>query len=418
MGYNQFWAAGLYERGYLNSQPYAAFPVAHAVSTYPEGGEYDPAKTWTDFDYPLQGATDSAAAATALFTGHKTTNGRLGVDSQGNVLPNLLEQAESVGKASGVVTTVPFNHATPAGFVVHSESRHAYEEIARQMLLESAADLIMGAGHPLWDDAGQLREEPQPQSVGGAEVWAQLQSETGLLGADADGDGTRDAWTLVDTLAGFRELAQGETPARVFGLAPAASTLQERRPGPVGIWAAARLPHVPTLAEMTQAALNVLDEDPDGFVLMIEGGAVDWACHENRLDRLLEEMEDFDAAAAAVIKWVEQESSWEETLVVVTADHETGYLWGPDARDLRTRPLGQGVGQVVRAQFYCGGHSNMVVPLFARGPGAESFREYRAGSDNWFGDYIDNTAVGLLARRLLGAPAADPGAVQSDEGGE
>ena len=86
---------------------------------------------------------------------------------------------------------------------------------------------------------------------------------------------------------------------------------------------------VPTLAEMSRAALNVLDNDPDGFVMMIEGGAVDWAGHANQSGRLIEEQVDFDLAVDAVLAWVEANSNWGETLLIVTGDHETGYLTGP-----------------------------------------------------------------------------------------
>ena len=87
---------------------------------------------------------------------------------------------------------------------------------------------------------------------------------------------------------------------------------------------------VPDLATMTRGALNVLDDDPDGLFLMVEGGAVDHAAHVGQSGRLIEEELAFDDAVDAVVAWVEARSSWSETLVIVTGDHETGYRWGPD----------------------------------------------------------------------------------------
>ena len=87
--------------------------------------------------------------------------------------------------------------------------------------------------------------------------------------------------------------------------------------------------NVPDLATMTKGALNVLDANRKGFFLMVEGGAVDWASHANQPGRIIEEQVDFNEAVTAVCRWVRRNSSWDETLVIVTGDHETGYLWGP-----------------------------------------------------------------------------------------
>ena len=88
---------------------------------------------------------------------------------------------------------------------------------------------------------------------------------------------------------------------------------------------------MPTLTEMSLAALNVLDNDPDGLYLMIEGGAVDWAAHANQSGRMIEEAIEFERAVEAVLDWVQTNSNWGETLLIVTGDHETGYLTGPDS---------------------------------------------------------------------------------------
>ena len=91
-----------------------------------------------------------------------------------------------------------------------------------------------------------------------------------------------------------------------------------------------KIPIVPNLALMTKGALNVLDNDPDGFFLMVEGGAVDWANHANQLGRLIEEQNDFNDAVDVAIEWIKANGGWEKNLLIVTGDHECGYLTGAD----------------------------------------------------------------------------------------
>jgi alkaline phosphatase len=126
-------------------------------------------------------------------------------------------------------------------------------------------------------------------------------------------------------------MASGDTPLRVIGLPQVHETLQQKRRGDdlADPYVVNRTETVPTLAEMSQVALNVLDNNRDGFFLMIEGGAVDWAGHDNQSGRLIEEEIDFNRAVEAVAAWIEKNSSWDDTLLIVTADHETGYLNGP-----------------------------------------------------------------------------------------
>jgi alkaline phosphatase len=141
---------------------------------------------------------------------------------------------------------------------------------------------------------------------------------------------------------------------------------------------------VPTLAEMARAALNVLDEDPDGFCLLIEGGAVDWASHDGRAGRMIEEMTEFNRAVEAVLAGLDERGLLGETLVVVTADHESGHLAGP----------------VPAYVFLTGDHTNSLVPLFARGPGSGSFAALADDTDPVRGPYLDNCELGAV---LVGA---------------
>lgn len=394
-GFHHMAAAWMFEYGEEADPLYESFPVQIAMSTYAVGGSYDPARAAEDFDYLKSGATDSAAAATAMATGRKTYSGAIGVDPDKQPLLNVVEAAEAAGRATGVVTSVQFAHATPAGFVAHNESRGNYEAIAREMIAQSATDVIMGAGHPDYDDDAQPVEGDRDYKyVGGEDTWQAVRA--GAAGADADGDGQPDPWTLVDDIEGFEALASGDTPARVLGIPPVATTLQQRRGGDAaaGAYEVPLTAGVPSLALMTRGALNVLDADPDGLFLMVEGGAVDWASHANQCGRMIEEQIDFNRAVAAVVDWIGRESSWDETLLIVTADHETGYLTGPEAEVACTEPVCCGAGFMPQIEWHSGSHTNQLVPFFARGVGADFFEASAIATDPDRGPYIDNTFIG------------------------
>jgi len=405
-GFYHMQAANLYEHGTTDSPLYAAFPVQLAMSTYAAGGGYDPALAAQQFDYVASGATDSAAAATAMACGIKTYAGAIGVNEERRPVMNVVERAEELGRATGVVTSVQISHATPAGFVAHDESRGNYAEIAAEMIDDSAVEVIMGAGHPEYDNSGRPVEgEGDYRYVGDEETWAALRAAT--AGGDADGDGTPDPWTLIESVDDFRALQEGEAPARVIGVARVATTLQQARAAD-GDDPAAEAPFtvplnegVPTLAEMTRGALNVLDDDPDGLLMMIEGGAVDWAGHANQCGRMIEEQLDFNHAVEAVVAWVEAHNSWDETLLVVTADHETGFLNGPGEEDAwcPLQTCARGTQPAVR--WHSGSHTNSLVPFFARGAGAERFVERATGEDPARGRYLDNTDLAAVLFEAL-----------------
>jgi alkaline phosphatase len=108
-GFNHYKSADYYNCGYSPCQPYEQFPVCLAMSTYPYGGSYNPRRVWRKFNYVDNGATDSAAAATAMATGVKTHNKIIGLDTDGRPVLNLSERAKQLGKAAGVITTVFFD---------------------------------------------------------------------------------------------------------------------------------------------------------------------------------------------------------------------------------------------------------------------------------------------------------------------
>jgi len=198
-GYNQIEATSIYRYGGKNRQSFAAFPVKYGMSTYPAGGNYDPDSAWVDFDYARKRATDSAASATAIATGVKTNILALSVDTLGQQKHTILEKAELLGKSSGVVTSVPFAQATPAAFVAHNLSRFNYPEIAKDMI-NSQVDVIMGCGHPLYNNDGQTADSADYRNVGDEETWQLLVQ--GQMGNNADQDEQIEYWQLIQNIKG------------------------------------------------------------------------------------------------------------------------------------------------------------------------------------------------------------------------
>jgi alkaline phosphatase len=395
MGFNQLDAAGLYRYGTSAAQvavsastgaivraPVTQVPelalaeVKLAVRTTQFGASYDPSKAWSGFGYVLKNPTDSAAAATAMATGVKTDNGAIGVDPNNKSVQNLSELAIATGRSAGVVTSVPISHATPAGFTAHESSRGSYQAIARDQL-RSKLSVVMGAGNPWYTDNSKLR--------GSAKYTYLYKSDYQKL------KDRKSGFTYLASKTSFDKLTKGTAPKRVFGLARVASTLQQKRSGTTSKTGAKRNA-VPSLATMTKGALNVLDADPDGFFVMIEGGAIDWANHANQKGRLVEESSDFLNAIAAVNAWVEAKSSWDETLLIVTADHESGYLTGTKANPNWTMLTGR-AGSVPSMSWHTGGHTSQLVPFYARGSAASAFTDAVVGQDPVRGAYLDNTSI-------------------------
>ncbi len=454
-GHNTWLAASMYQ-GKLGKQVYEQSDwIRLSCSTYPlnlshkpTGDEkqdrslvYDPKSAWPvdtlklpDFSrlYLTRTATDSAAAATAMATGRKTYNNAINWsnDDRPRRGETIAEIAKTRGKSVGVITTVQWSHATPAGLGgAHNVSRNHYAEIANEMLGAAWLDVIMGAGHPDYDDDGQPLSDDKKrdcQYVGGPETWKALK------------DGTR-GWKLIESKADFEALATGATPPKVLGTAQAATTLQEKRGrGRVVLGGAHATTepfavplnrNVPTLAVMTKAAINCLDDDPEGFYLMIEGGAVDWANHANEPDRMIEEQIDFVKAVEAAVAWIESHGGWNDTLLILSADHECGLLWGPDSAKTADQPellWGRGPdsakvafqpledlgpGKLPGMKYNSSGHSNSLVPLYARGPGSQRFAALVKGKDPtaaamWrcSGPYVDNTDIfAVMNAEITGA---------------
>ncbi|AGL03519.1 alkaline phosphatase [Desulfoscipio gibsoniae] len=401
-GYNQLDTASMYQYGKTGGQVYEHFPVKYGMSTYSEGS-YDPNLAWGSFDYVKSGATDSAAAATAMSTGVKTYDAAIGVGIDGTSLKHVAERAEELGKATGVVTSVQLSHATPAGFVAHNASRNDYSGIANEMIKDSATDVIMGAGNPWFDNNGQQITAPNTfKYVGGEATWQGLVDGT-LEVADANGDGIADPWTLIQTKDEFIDLIDDKTPERVIGVPQVFTTLQQGRSGDdkAEPYAVPMNQNAPTLAEMTKGALNVLDNDSDGFFLMIEGGAIDWAGHANQSGRVIEEEIDFNKSVEAVVDWVKENSNWGETLLIVTGDHETGYLTGPGSDPTWEPLVNNNAGNLPGMQWNSGSHTNSLIPFFAKGDAARLFKSYADETDPVRGKYIDNIEIAKVIFEIM-----------------
>ena len=404
-GFEQKAAAEFYDNG--GESKFFDWMMPLAMSTYSASGTgYDPASAWSDFLYVKNRPTDSAASATALSTGVKTKNGMIGVDPDGKPLRHIYQAAEEKGKATGVVTSVLLAHATPAGFTAHDSKRGNYEAISRQMIRQTPLEVIMGTGHPEYDGSGKKLaadevNDKRYQVVGGKDTWEGLKNSS--AGADADGDGKPDPWALIETREQFKALGNGDTPKRVLGVAQVEATLQQERDGDkkADPFKTPLTETVPTLTEMVRGALNVLDNDPDGLFLMVEGGAVDWAGHDNQSGRSIEEQLAFRDAVDAVKLWIETNSSWDETLLVVTADHETGYLTGPGKETEWVPVENKGKGQMPGMKWNSGEHTNSLVPLFVKGTGTDAVEAKAVSSDPKRGKFLHSTELSQTLHGLL-----------------
>ncbi|WP_341501843.1 alkaline phosphatase [Gallaecimonas sp. GXIMD4217] len=354
-------------------------------------------------DEPDTIVTDSAAAATALATGHKSYNGAIAVDRQKQPLATLLELAKQRGLSTGLAVTSQVNHATPAAFMAHNESRRNYDAIADAYLDERIngkpkADLLLGGGLKFFK-----REDRD------------LVAEFMALGYgfvdSAESLGKADRLPLLG----------------LFGDVALPSAIDDQKG--------------PRLAAMTAKAVTLLDDNPKGFFLLVEGSQIDWAGHDNDIVTALHEMADF----AAAIRWARDYAREnQDTLVVVTADHGTGgltlgadgkYQWRADflrqiphsprraaklllaadeprarlggilgfapsreeaeavldARDDGPDALARAIKTLIDKRSLTGwttsGHTAIDVPVYAFGPGAETL-----------GKVMDNTE---LSQRLL-----------------
>ncbi len=304
------------------------------------------------------GTTDSAAAATVMATGVYTWNYAVGIDRDDVPHETLLERAKARGMATGLVTTTEITHATPAGFSAHVTSRGSTIEIANMQARVTQADVMLGGGAQAY----------APMGAGS------IRNDDGLFVELA-----QRGYVQAATKAELDAAVALPTTHQLVGLfAPSHMT-----------YVAARLPDTtePTLTETSLAALTVLDRDPDGAFLMIEGGRIDHGGHGRNLVNSIQEALAFDDAIAAVHAWAQTRGN---VTMIITADHECGGLQV-------VTPAPAGVLPTVTWRW--GNHTNARVPVFADGPGTELLAAA----------VIDHRSIYAVARGLIdGVPAVPP----------
>jgi alkaline phosphatase len=371
---------------------FESFPVRLAMQTFSASNDfqvnprgYDPAKAGRDNAYIMANATDSAAAASAMFSGVKVRDGCLNLGDGGKRLETIFEALARGGMAVGVVSSVPWWHATPGAVAAHCGSRKDYAAIGREMIDCGWLTVIMGTGHLDFDDDGER-------------TWRlSIPRESRRLWEDIQGGKT--PYQRIETKEDFEALARDTLPltrnGRIFGIPRVFLTLQQARTrgNPQEVDLGTFNPQVPSVAVMAVGALNVLARNPRGFAAMIEsGGAVDWAAHDNQKGRLVEEQLAHHEAVQAVYDWVRAgDPDFRKTLLIVASDHDTG--------NLRVKDRGPGV--LPEIAFGNKDHTNGLVPLYAIGAGSELFREQVVGRDPVRGDYIDNTSIYRVIRKAV-----------------
>ena len=303
-------------------------------------------------------ATDSAAAATAMATGEKVNNGIISEQSR-KPIKTILEHLQEKGKATGLVTTVPITHATPAGFGAHNRSRSNYRDIANDYMTQTRPNLLFGAYYK--NGRGMTTEKAKQGNYAVATTRQQMLDLVGPLDKNS---------TEVFFLVGL--FCPDEMPWEYDYYHPPVILFPLKE-----ILGVPNYDTIPHLSEMTSAALIVLDNDPNGFFLMVEGGKIDWAAHDNIIEDSVFETLEFDRAFQVVMNWAKDR---DDTLIVVTADHECGGLWVVKSNRRGSMP-----------DVFWGSedHTGANVPVYAAGEGAAEFT-----------GVIDNTDIFKILMKL------------------
>jgi len=270
--------------------------------------------------------TDSAAGGTALASDHKTKNSMVGLNPDTLEVKTVLEALAEQGKETGIVVSCYVTHATPAAFYAKVPKRSKYENIAVQMAENPYLNLIIGGGMKHFN-----------QRKDSINLVERMENELG--------------WKVYDTLADI------DTTCKKYAVM-------------------ANDDHMPKAAERgdflphaVKTALQTLDNAENGFFLMVEGSQIDFACHAHDSAWMLDEMMDFDKTIKVALDYAKEKGN---TLVVVTADHETGGLTMPDPRGKYTN---------VVFNYSTGSHTCLPVMVYAYGPGAEQFTGWMQNCD-------------------------------------
>ncbi len=321
--------------------------------------------------------TDSAAAATALATGVKTNNRVISQAPDGNRLTTILERARARGLSVGLVTNTQMTHATPAAFAAHVEDRGMMTTIAHQML-SAEVNVLLGGGEDEFLPTTSTGCYPEPgERSDGRNLIAEAVSAGYTYVCDADALNAVDPTSISYLLGLFAD----EGMVRPFS---------------------------PSLAQMTQKAIDILSQDPDGFFLMVEGGQIDWACHANQADQAITDIIGFDQAVAIGQAYA---ANADNVLVIVTADHETGGMSASltsSGLSNEDGPFYMPNGTPFYVNWTAGGHTAADVPVTAQGP----WSSLLSGTyENTHIHDVMYTALGLLTGLDVGGPTI--GAVQT-----
>jgi alkaline phosphatase len=263
--------------------------------------------------------TDSAAGATAFATGKKTYNGAVSVDQDTLPLRTIIEEAIARGKRTGLVATCALTHATPAAFAAHQRDRYMSEEIALD-LSKAGLNLMIGGGQKSFETRSDARNLMEEMSASGYRIYP----------VSEDVPGEDSSLYLVNFVAQEHPESISEGRSKKY------------------------------LTNALHLAMDKLQNE-EGYFLMVEGSQIDWGGHANDMEYIIEELLDFDRAVGLAYSIAEKDA---ETLVIVTADHETGGF-----------AINAGVksGEFEGA-FTSAGHTASLIPVFAFGPGAENFQ--------------------------------------------
>ena len=321
-----------------------------------------PTSGWSRTRSANSPVTDSAAAATAMATGVKTNNGFISLDANLNLVSTILEKAKGQEKAVGLVTTGQITPATPAAFASHVKDRNSMTEIAVQMFI-TGVDVLLGGGEDEFlpvSDTG-CYQEPGKRDDGRNLIEEAISS----------------GYIYVCDSVSLESVGPSSTH-KLLGLFADEGMTR---------------PFSPSLAGMTQKAIDILSNSPNGFFLMVEGGQIDWASHANDAANTIGDTVGFFEAVGVAIEYV---SLRDDTLIIVTADHETGGMTIsststglPDEDGPFNMPDGR--------QFYVTwsttGHTAADVPVASQGP----FSDMLAGvyENTFIYDVMLNALYGL-----------------------
>ncbi len=304
--------------------------------------------------------TDSAAAASAWACGRKFNNVEISFHGETGESPQtILELAKAKGRSTGLVASSTITHATPAAFGAHVKNRNCENEIARQYIHKTGVDVILGGG--------KLRfNSPARDSCG--------------VGGDFISEAQAKGYTVVYSRDELLKLGDSKKLLGLFSEGPLA-------PGPKRAGDDAIKTREPTLAEMTGAALKILEKNANGFFLLVEASQVDWANHANDLGYQIAEILALDEAVGVVLAWVKAKVERESgTLIIVVPDHETGgfAITGPFGSTI-TEP-----GQLINAGWTSKNHTAGDTMIWSQGPYSQ-----------YLGRAIDNTDIFYIMKAAL-----------------